>query len=290
MSAADFLSEFNSRNEIAMPENTVWYSLITMTTIGYGDMAVSVSLSRIIIVILSICSAVFFPLFIVTVENFLEFGYQETMAYQIFKLMEVKEEIKLVASTLIQKNIRRVRLVNRLFEDERNAPPRGKQSKTSIKEMENSEEENLNPAKDTNKVKTRTLDPEEEKEIAFELQALQAEIFDLSKEFKDLRMTYRNNLFTDFHTEKNLSLMLLNEYMEGLIFFLEFHMKNRETNPHRYPDEEDFENYLKIMAMAGKPKTMETRYYLQELVDIEYVRYWHEGTKHELEDEEYFAN
>lgn len=290
MSAADFLSEFNSRNEIAMPENTVWYSLITMTTIGYGDMAVSVSLSRIIIVILSICSAVFFPLFIVTVENFLEFGYQETMAYQIFKLMEVKEEIKLVASTLIQKNIRRVRLVNRLFEDERNAPPRGKQSKTSIKEMENSEEENLNPAKDTNKVKTRTLDPEEEKEIAFELQALQAEIFDLSKEFKGLRMTYRNNLFTDFHTEKNLSLMLLNEYMEGLIFFLEFHMKNRETNPHRYPDEEDFENYLKIMAMAGKPKTMETRYYLQELVDIEYVRYWHEGTKHELEDEEYFAN
>lgn len=287
MTNDEYISEFNSRNEIAMPENTIWYSLITMTTIGYGDMAVSVSLSRIIIVVLSIASAVFFPLFIVTVENFLEFGYQEKMSYQIFKLMEVKEEIKEVASTLIQKNIRRVKLVNRLFASDPKVLNRiEKQKKTSIGELNNSEEDPLN--KNTNRIESQPLDPIEEKEIAFELTALQAQIFELSKTFKELRMNYRNNLFTDFHTEKNLSLQLLNEYMEGLIFFLEFHMKNRESNPHRYPSEDDFANYHKIMSMASKPKTMETRYYLQELVDCEYVKFWHEGTRHELEDEEYF--
>jgi hypothetical protein len=287
MSAEDFTSEFNSRNEIALPENALWYSLITMTTIGYGDMSVSVSLSRIIILVLSIASAVFFPLFIVTVEGFLEFGYQEKMSYQIFKLMGVKEQIKEAAARLMQKNIKRVRLVNKLF---RNSPENRKilsKDKTSIGELGGSDEDLL---KNKNNQTVNALDPEEEKEIAYELQALKAEIFDLSREFKLLRMEYRNSLFTDFHTETNLDLMLLNEFMEGLIFFLEFHMKNREQNPHQYPSEEDFENYHRIMLKASKPKTTETRYYLKELVDHEYVQYWHEGTKHEIEQQKYLES
>ena len=289
MTPDQFTEAFNSRNEIAMPENSIWYSLITMTTIGYGDMSVSVSMSRIIIVVLSFASAVFFPLFIVTVENLLEFGYQEKMSYQIFRLMEVKEDIRDVASLLIQKNLRRVRLVNKLFAQDpetiKRISEREQRNKTSLKDFdkEESEEEPTIVRKKENMV----LDPQEEKEIAFELQALQSEIYDLSREFKNLRMNYRNNLFTDFHTETNLMLMLLNEYMEGLIFFLEFHMKNRESNPERYPSEKDFENYHKIMKMAAEPKTMETRYYLKELVDNEYLRYWHVGTKHELEEKEY---
>lgn len=290
MTPEELLSEFNSRNEIAQPQNTIWYSLITMTTIGYGDMSVSVSLSRIIIVVLSIASAVFFPLFIVTVENLLEFGYQERMSYQIFKLMNAKEEIKEAASRLMQKHLIRGKLMRKLT----GGGPKRRQVKmkgnTSIDKIAESHEDLIKDEVTNDKLSNTVLDPEMEKEVAFELQAVQAEIYDLSREFNNLRMDYRNNLFTDFHTETNLVLMLLNEYMEGLIFFLEFHMKNREQNPERYPSEEDFENYLRILSMAAKPKTMETRYYLKELVDLEYLKYWHEGSKHELEELEYLKN
>lgn len=284
MSADDFTSEFNSRNEMAQPQNALWYSLITMTTIGYGDMSVSVSLSRIIIVVLSIASAVFFPLFIVTVEGFLEFGYQEKMAYQIFKLMGVKEQMKEAAALLMQKNLKRVRLMNKIFKNSPNNRRLLKNQKTSIGELEGSEEDLI---KNKNRQTVNTLDPQEEKEIAYELQALKNEIYDLSRDFKALRIEYRNELYTDFHTDTNLDLMILNEYMEGLIFFLEFHMKNREQNPHEYPSEEDFENYHRIMLLASKPKTTETRYYLRDLVNNEYVKYWHEGTKHEIEQQKY---
>ena len=287
----DFNSEFNSRNEIAQPQNTIWYSLISMTTIGYGDMSVSVSLSRIVVVILSIASAVFFPLFIVTVENLLEFGYQEKMSYQIYKLMGVKEEMKEAASLLMQKNLKRLKLINKLFAKEKNHPLMPKKDKTSIGEIKGSEEDFLNNDKETKaKLGGTVLDPEEEREIAYELEAIQNEIFDLSRNFKRLRIDYRNNLFTDFHTETNLVLMVLNEYMEGLIYFLEFHMKNREKHPERYPSEKDFKNYHTIMKIASKPKTTETRYYLQDLVEHEYFRFWKEGKVHEREDEEYFAS
>jgi hypothetical protein len=289
LSADDFTSEFNSRNEIALPENAIWYSLITMTTIGYGDMAVSVSLSRIIVVILSIASAVFFPLFIVTVEGFLLFGYQEKMSYQIFKLMGVKEQMKEAACLLMQKNLKRVNLLNKLFRSSPDSTKKVNKDKTSIDELEGSKTDLLNKNNRVTKANysNSALDPEEEKEIAFELQAVNADIFELSRDFKLLRMEYRNSLFTDFHTDTNLDLMMLNEFMEGLIFFLEFHMENRKKNPHRYPSEEDFKNYHKIMTMAFKPKAMETRYYLKDLVDNEYIQYWHEGTKHEIEEKKY---
>ena len=288
MSDEDFTNEFNSRNEIAQVENTIWYSLISMTTIGYGDMSVSVSLSRIVVVILSIASAVFFPLFIVTVENLLEFGYQEKMSYQIFKLMGVKEEMKEAASLLMQKNLKRLKLINRLFQKEKKHPLMPKKDKTSIGEIKGSEEDFLNNEKTKANIGETLLDPEEEKEIAYELEAVQAEIFELSRNFKNLRIDYRNNLFTDFHTETNLVLMLLNEYMEGLTYFLEYHMKNREIHPERYPSEKDFKNYHTIMKIASKPKTTEDRYYLLDLVENEYFRYWKEGKIHEKEDQEYF--
>lgn len=290
MSPDDFQSEFNSRNEIAQPENTIWYSLITMTTIGYGDMSVSVSLSRIIIVVLSICSAIFFPLFIVTVENLLEFGYQERMSYQIFKLMGTKEDMKDVACRLMQKNLVRVKLMRQLTAGAPQPKKVRMKGNTSIDKIDGSEEDLIKDEATNDKLGNTVLDPEREKEVAFELQAVQAEIYDLSRDFNNLRMEYRNNLFTDFHTETNLVLMLLNEYMEGLIFFLEFHMKNREQNPDKYPSEKDFENYLRILSMAAKPKTMETRYYLKELVDREYLSYWHEGSKHEKEEQKYLQS
>lgn len=111
---ADFDSQFNSRNEIADYDNSVWFSMISMTTIGYGDMAVGTSLSRVFMVILAIASAVFFPLFIVAVEDMLEMGYQENMSFQIISQTNAKDEMRENASVLIQRNFRRYRIATTL--------------------------------------------------------------------------------------------------------------------------------------------------------------------------------
>ena len=46
--------------------------IITMTTIGYGDMWVSSTMSRIILFFVAIYGAAVFPVFVVTVSSFFE--------------------------------------------------------------------------------------------------------------------------------------------------------------------------------------------------------------------------
>ena len=272
-----FLSEFNSRNQIALAENSIWYSLITLTTIGYGDMSVSGSLSRIIVVLISISSAVFFPLFIVTVENLLEFSYQETMAYQIFNQIQVKDQMKDSATVLMQKNLKRVQLINKLVRSEkakkknlRNVGTLDKLHKSNDSLQNGSSRKEMSSNVDIDNDRNTKLSEKEEKEIGIRLQVIQEEIFDASKEFKEIRMSYRNILFSDFTTENNLRLMLMNEYMVGVNKLAEYHMKHREISPEHYPTDEDYINYKRIIYKASKPKTMETRYYLKDLVEKEY--------------------
>ena len=116
----------------------------------------------------------------------------------------------------------------------------------------------------------KLLDEKEQKMLVVELKIIQEEVFEASKNFKELRMEYRNTLFTDFTTENNLKLMLLNEYMEGLVMMSQFHIENRKTRPEEYPSDKDYENYLKLDDLASKPKSMEERYYLQWLSEMEY--------------------
>lgn len=52
--------------------NSYWNMIITMTTIGYGDMWVNSTLSRIILFFVAVYGAVVFPVFVVTLTNFFE--------------------------------------------------------------------------------------------------------------------------------------------------------------------------------------------------------------------------
>lgn len=265
-----FQSEYNSRNEIAQMENSIWYSLITMTTIGYGDMSVTVSLSRIVIVVVSIASAVFFPLFITAVENLLGFGYQEAMAFQVFNQVMIKNTMKETASILIQKNAKRVKILNQLSGNSRSSgKPKTLQNIGSEGSIDN-EKEGLNKGGSNVNINVKPLTVKEEKILGIELKALQEEIFEIGKEFKDQRLSYRNNLQTDFTSENSLKLGIMNEYMEGIVTLANHHMKLREINPEAYPNDDDYKNYVKVMRKVAKPKTNEDRYYLRDLMIKEY--------------------
>lgn len=54
--------------------NSIWNTLITMTTIGYGDMYVRTTLSRMIIFFVAVYGAVILPLLIVSITNLFEIG------------------------------------------------------------------------------------------------------------------------------------------------------------------------------------------------------------------------
>jgi hypothetical protein len=64
--------------------------IITMTTVGYGDMWVNCSFSRIIIFFVCVYGAVNFPVLVVTVMNLFELNRNEKLVIEIVNYLEEK--------------------------------------------------------------------------------------------------------------------------------------------------------------------------------------------------------
>ena len=75
--------------------------LITISTIGYGDMYVRATLSRIIIFFCAIYGAVVFPLLIVTLTNIFEVNDKEDIIYKIVEMIELKRLMKKQGAKII---------------------------------------------------------------------------------------------------------------------------------------------------------------------------------------------
>lgn len=63
--------------------NTFWNILITMTTIGYGDIVVRTSLSRFIIFFCALSGAIILPLLVVTITKLFELPKNEIVTLNI---------------------------------------------------------------------------------------------------------------------------------------------------------------------------------------------------------------
>ena len=81
--------------------NTIWNTLITMTTIGYGDMYVRANLSRIVIFFCALYGTVIFPLMVLTITNLFLINRNETISINIIKMVDVKEILKQKAAFII---------------------------------------------------------------------------------------------------------------------------------------------------------------------------------------------
>jgi len=98
------INDFNSLGEFLVVEkesstlifyyNTFWNIMITMTTIGYGDIVARASLSRLIIAMTGSYGAIIFPVLVVTITNLFKISYNEQNSMKILKMMLKKKEIK----------------------------------------------------------------------------------------------------------------------------------------------------------------------------------------------------
>ena len=97
----EYQAALNGRSVLIFYYNTFWNMLITMTTIGYGDMYVRANLSRIIICFCALYGAVIFPVMVVTITNLFEINRNEKTSINIVKMVEVKEILKEKAAFVI---------------------------------------------------------------------------------------------------------------------------------------------------------------------------------------------
>lgn len=97
----EYNAALQDRSVLIFYYNTFWNMLITMTTIGYGDMYVRANLSRIIICFCALYGAVIFPVMVVTITNLFEINRNEKTSINIVKMVEVKEILKKKAAFVI---------------------------------------------------------------------------------------------------------------------------------------------------------------------------------------------
>lgn len=81
--------------------NPVWLSIVTMTTVGYGDFYPKSSPSRIVGILCSFYGVYLVSLFVITLENLLRFDQSESRSYELISRLEDKESLKLEAVNVI---------------------------------------------------------------------------------------------------------------------------------------------------------------------------------------------
>lgn len=81
--------------------NPVWLSIVTMTTVGYGDFFPKSVVSRIIGILCSFYGVYLVSLFVIALENLLLFDQSEERSYELISRLEDKEELKLEAINVI---------------------------------------------------------------------------------------------------------------------------------------------------------------------------------------------
>jgi hypothetical protein len=82
--------------------NCVWYVIITMTTVGYGDYYPGTTLGKFIAVVIAFIGAIFTSLAIITLQQNLNLNDIEMRTVEFFERLGGKEYMKSEASTLFK--------------------------------------------------------------------------------------------------------------------------------------------------------------------------------------------
>jgi hypothetical protein len=94
------LSEVSGQNFNGI-SNPVWLSIVTMTTVGYGDFYPKSNPSRIVGILCSFYGVYLVSLFVIALDNLLYFDQSEERSYELISRLEDKEVLKLEAINVI---------------------------------------------------------------------------------------------------------------------------------------------------------------------------------------------
>jgi hypothetical protein len=81
--------------------NSMWSVILTMTTVGYGDIYPRTFAGRIIIFIVSMVGVVIVSMVVVTVMNIFQMSPLESKAYTVIKKINIRNKMKLGAANII---------------------------------------------------------------------------------------------------------------------------------------------------------------------------------------------
>lgn len=90
-----------SKQDFSNMRNPFWLSIVTMTTVGYGDFYPKSYISRVIGIICSFYGVYIVSLFVVTQVNFLEMTKSEERAYNLIETLETKDQLLKKANNVI---------------------------------------------------------------------------------------------------------------------------------------------------------------------------------------------
>jgi len=88
------LSRNKATSNFSSLENCLWISIITMTTVGFGDITPVTTGGRIIMIFCSVFGVVIISLMVVTVTNTLNMNQNENKAFMLLRRLRVKEKLE----------------------------------------------------------------------------------------------------------------------------------------------------------------------------------------------------
>jgi hypothetical protein len=113
--------------------NCLWVTVITITTVGYGDIYPKTHIGRLVGITACLSGYVMISLFVITLTNMLNLTVAEENSFNLMKRLEFREEIKEKAILVLGSAIRSRNAKLKCPKDESNIRIKGEQMKRKLK-------------------------------------------------------------------------------------------------------------------------------------------------------------
>lgn len=94
--------------------NSFWCTLITMTTVGYGDFFPKSNAGRFVGILIAFWGVLFVSLFVVTLTNLLDFQGGEEKSYYLLQRLKHKDQLKVEAVNVLASAYKQ-KLINKKY-------------------------------------------------------------------------------------------------------------------------------------------------------------------------------
>ena len=96
------LFERHVNEDLQNMTSAMWLTLITMTTVGYGDFYAKSHMGRFVGIITAFWGVFVVSLFVVSIQNILNYDSPESKSYNLLKRLDTKEQMRLHAANMLR--------------------------------------------------------------------------------------------------------------------------------------------------------------------------------------------